>query len=123
MRFVYLGREKKNSISNGISCVGYQFKDNALLLGFAFCSPGEHFSKKKARSIIEGRMKKGSFIKIDNFPVQAKYADIVTTSMKTLNDAMPEGYKNVHEYVLAHEHKKFPTIGGVKLPWWFEGVK
>jgi hypothetical protein len=125
LRYIYFGQKKDNSAHAGVTCIGYEFTEEgkAVNMAFAFCSPNDRFSKKKAHLIISGRVNKQDTIKLNGITEQTRYEKIVLLAKEALNDVMPKGVANVHEYVMAHKHEAVPTIADTKLPWWFSGIE
>lgn len=130
IRFIYFGRKTKpvvnrkgvecdQHIHNGVSCVGYtpiEIDGNiTLVMGFAFCSPQDSFSRKKARTVIGNRIKAGKniVIAVGKLP---SYEQTVDLAKGVLTASLPEGVDiEAVEYT-----KDCPKVGGVNLPRWFD---
>lgn len=126
LRFVYFGRKKDTNVHAGVACIGYSVKGNKLTLSVAFCGPQDIFSKKKARSIIIGRMaSKAITLNAEDFGLASfegvKYEKLVEIIKDAMNGSMPKG-KTIYQVVKESKHKVRPAFANVFIPWWFDGV-
>lgn len=136
-RYVYFGRNTKNNQHSGVTCVGYLVneKGNAMLLGAAFCSPADIFSKKKARAIIVGRILKGlQKTEEENESVDLGY-EVLEAKDTLFSDMSYEGITQVIREALNERVTDLTTdelkrlapedrtrFASVCIPYWFEGV-
>lgn len=117
LRYAYFGRGKsKDSVTHdGIVCVGYDLAKNRKSVSFsvAFCSPGDHFSRKKAHAIIQGRFNKGQFEKVStgNVTTDTRSYELAVNAITTciadsVNDVSDDRYIGV--------------VSNVHIPRWFD---
>lgn len=129
LRFIYFGREKKNTSHRGVTCVGYDIISNKghdveILIGLSFCNPNDAFSRKRAHGIITGRINRGLFERLNLGDTDPTYENISSAIRKFISDSMPDGdYNTIVDYTGKNIPKEaMPHIAGVSLPWWFSGV-
>ena len=124
MMYIYFNRTKKNAGHNGITCVGYEYneEDKELSMGFAFCCPGDNFSKVGTHQRILGRFAKGKKVIFADMQERPKYEVVAELAKNIMNNSLPAGGQPVKDFVKEHHFKEFPSVGGVNLPWWFQGV-
>ena len=120
MRYIYFGRFKGMADHKGITCVGYEFEDNKKMkMSFAFCSPEERFSRKKAHTILNGRMQNDQVVTANTQEKPMKYEEVTAMVRDFINAIAPNDIK---AYSNNHKYKKHASVGGVNFPWWFTEV-
>jgi hypothetical protein len=102
-------------------CVGYRYnKDSASLdIGVSFCNPNDRFSRKRARSIIDGRIKKNTKTTISGVEEAPKYSDVVNHVVKMTKEVIPDDPDVLAEMVAdGGTDDNYPKVAGVKIPMW-----
>ena len=123
MRFIYFGKHKFENTGHGVTCVGYTLDKDVLKMSFAFCSPNDHFSRSKAREIVQGRMEKGMSVVVNGVPDDVKYEEVIKVAKEVLKNAFDTKEGSVGKMVQDSGYKHYPKIGGVNLPFWYTGVE
>jgi len=106
MKYIYFGHNKGGK-HNGVICVGFEHKYNCnslITYSVALCSPKDNFSRKLARTIINGRMKKG-------------ISRVLVLGGNRTNKEMIDGI--IDDY----DHSPLPPSTKGRVPEWAKSIK
>jgi len=120
MRYIYFGHKKQEK-HKGVICVGFEQSQHvfpAIKYSVALCSPKDNFSKKLARKIIDGRMKKGKYRtlhcdgEIETVGRLIEHKKIISSNKEIIEKIIED-----YDYSLSH-----PAING-HLPRWAKSIR